>query len=519
MTTATNASTLSTFESIYLSSWNNTPNFSTQFLNDHHTAKDNIRQRIMGGYEYIEKDIEIPNLLNGVLRPVTDLIRRHLPTVTDAEIMDNRLANGMKVSKAFLRKVDQGLRLYDPESYGIDLHRIRPRMTALERAVADKHDLHISELNNVRMALPNMKADYPTFANMIQSYFEVVANRVVTVRLTTELPAFLLGSEQCSWSSCYRVKGEYGASTTVWATHENSACIEVRQAGKINKIARAWVVFDERMTQGAIMHSYGNLPMGLAQEIRRWICRRVSRANGLTGKWIYKETTAHNFVYDTECEVPYVDPAKLTWRHESVAQGTRHYTSFGYPYCPTCGGSHTEDSLQCNDCHGSRCEHCEEYHSEDEMTFVNGVGHVCTECLDYHYSYCDCCESYQVEWRVNWLENQEQAVCDSCLSYYYSSCDECGCAESNSDAIHVDGSCYCQNCAQDNIVYCEECGSDVHVDNSTYVESEAHSVCSTCLRDYYAACAECGEVHLNDSLSFNGKCEYCVDDMEEEEAA
>ena len=94
-------------------------------------------------------------------------------------------------------------------------------------------------------------------------------------------------------------------------------------------------------------------------------------------------------------------------------------------------------------------------------------------------------------------------------------CDICGCViEENDCYTEFDGKIFCENCADDELTRCDDCGELMYRDNATYLNDYDQYICEDCVDRNYYTCECCGElVHHYDSYSSEDGyiCRYCAD--------
>lgn len=118
-----------------------------------------------------------------------------------------------------------------------------------------------------------------------------------------------------------------------------------------------------------------------------------------------------------------------------------------------CGCELADGRIVCEDCIGDYyfCEECEEYHTEDEVHYIDGR-YICEDCAERssQYYYCVECGEWHDTYRNCSFEIWNgDSVCENCFDYYYQSCDDCGDIFRQDDLEEIDGNYYCANCAND----------------------------------------------------------------------
>lgn len=129
------------------------------------------------------------------------------------------------------------------------------------------------------------------------------------------------------------------------------------------------------------------------------------------------------------------------------------------------------------------CEYCGCTLTEEEICDFNG-NIVCEDC-ESHLYICGCCgEVHDDRNHCLYDAENDEVICEDCADYYYR-CDECGTYVSDGDTygavnIYGDEVYICQRCANENYVFCADCGRMVHIDNATYEEYEEEYYCNDC---------------------------------------
>jgi hypothetical protein len=125
---------------------------------------------------------------------------------------------------------------------------------------------------------------------------------------------------------------------------------------------------------------------------------------------------------------------------------------------------------------------------------------------------CKHCERL-LEIGDNYITHDGDHYCEDCFDDLLTFCDNCGCVEFRDDMVYYEAreEYYCPDCADDLLRTCSDCGELVHR-NSTYGTANG-SVCRWCYEDHYITCADCGEViHIDDSRYDDEDEEYYCED-------
>ena len=167
-------------------------------------------------------------------------------------------------------------------------------------------------------------------------------------------------------------------------------------------------------------------------------------------------------------------------RYEPFTVGT-------HGLCVNCGEEIESDidGHQCLNCSDNRerCAECGKLIDEDEVTWVyDQCGNcvpVCEDCLDSYYRYCDhCCEWHHEDDCTPLADGT--CVCNGCLEHCYL-CDMCNEWYPNADDIYI-----------------------------VYDGGEERYVCASCRRAYFTQCPSCGKFHRDEDINReSGLCPKC----------
>lgn len=113
-----------------------------------------------------------------------------------------------------------------------------------------------------------------------------------------------------------------------------------------------------------------------------------------------------------------------------------------------------DGSFFCNsDCAADKdyaqCQDCNEWFPIGEMNCVNDDFYVCDNCIESDkYHQCDDCNEYFTEDHIAGRLENGYPICEDCyVSGNYIACEECGVIVSSDASYYIDGSYYCENCA------------------------------------------------------------------------
>ena len=176
------------------------------------------------------------------------------------------------------------------------------------------------------------------------------------------------------------------------------------------------------------------------------------------------------------------------------------------------------------------CDHCGEYVSEDETTYIKGYGVICRNCLENDFDTCEHCgtlhrlEKFQL---VIDAEGNEVLACKDCAEILtasendveevkgYTPCEYCGNYHDESEMFYVEDEGYfCRECFEKNFSICEHCGTLHRLEKfQLVIDAEGNEV---------LACKDCAEILTaseNDVEEVKGytPCEYCGNYHDESE--
>ena len=97
--------------------------------------------------------------------------------------------------------------------------------------------------------------------------------------------------------------------------------------------------------------------------------------------------------------------------------------------------------------------------------------------------------------KFNGTYETKRTGCTYLRDYGICVCEECGEEIDEEDAIDIDGTYYCDECAH----YCNECDKWFEPDMEGQVVN-GEWICEDCLNENYEYCEKCGEFHLQDDM-------------------
>jgi len=105
-------------------------------------------------------------------------------------------------------------------------------------------------------------------------------------------------------------------------------------------------------------------------------------------------------------------------------------------------------------------------------------------------------------------ETNDGTVCLNCLLTQYNSCEECGDYYLENELQVIDGRSLCQDCIDENLVECSDCGERVSTDE-TYTTEGGDIICEDCYNRNYFMCEDCNEIYHCDYMTTVYDSRYC----------
>lgn len=238
----------------------------------------------------------------------------------------------------------------------------------------------------------------------------------------------------------------------------------------------------------------------------------VEQGEGFGGyaDWTYRDFDGH-ISFRNDCNRDEVAPLEVgTWG-----------------LCIRCGCECSE-GLYCDDCKQGDyfCDECEEYFNNELTTAIDDRGNeiqVCDACLERNYTWCEVCEQYHHNDNMTYVESEDRSVCDDCIEEYYERCHYCDeyFRRDNMTRAHDDRGYeiwVCDDCRDNNCCLCERC-EEIYDSNYTSTVYDKYGdeiqVCDDCI-DEYEVCPHCEE-HIE--ICEDGTCPHCGAVIENEEEA
>jgi hypothetical protein len=190
-------------------------------------------------------------------------------------------------------------------------------------------------------------------------------------------------------------------------------------------------------------------------------------------------------------------PTVITINEETYKVCLRHKWLYS-DTCPPCAG----ETKTCKTCFGiyvgSVCKTCDELVSCSNCTVVYRRGE-CVRGCDSTQNFCVNCTNTRCRHCAVHITERQQ-YCNMCTTSLI--CRDCG-------VFSVEA--YCELC-RENAFYCSYCDDWSNIDNRSSIED----LCTTCFTDYYIQCEECNtDVHIDDYFWIDGDdtrvCSSCYD--------
>ncbi len=129
--------------------------------------------------------------------------------------------------------------------------------------------------------------------------------------------------------------------------------------------------------------------------------------------------------------------------------------------------------------------------------------------------YCDNCHT-SIFSETDKAEFDGKIYCDNCAEELLVECEDCGELFYKNDCVIIDGRFLCQPCAE-NYRECVNCGDICSFDDMVLWHS--HYYCNNCFESYFAYCENCDEYYLAGEIHWSSEeqchlCERCMDRIE-----
>ena len=373
----------------------------------------------------------------------------------------------------------------------------------------------VNNLNEDNKLTPDLLKEYRKEIEIIsQNYSKLIelfkqCNSRHTVYLSCDVRDFLRCSYGSDWKSCHRLGGEFGSGAISYTLNPNVLIAYVQTDDDDTLDWREIVYMDlnkrvfvgsrqyknynpsfMKAVQDIILNQYGS-------DLELFDASNTDRIQKYAQKFIkysYYETFAYNDIhlYDG------IDAHIWILKPEN-GEDVKIDIQTKQIICLQCGEYMDfieSDVCTCHVCSGSGayyCDLCGEFHSEDDVRYIEYIdedgyereGYVCEECMSDRMFYCNNCLRYHHIDNDYVIVEGVGVVCEECTRYnlscgYYVQCDDC------------------QTIFDEAYVRMDVCG---------------YNLCEECLeRNGFHICSECGEHYLkSESNTDNGLCKECND--------
>lgn len=142
----------------------------------------------------------------------------------------------------------------------------------------------------------------------------------------------------------------------------------------------------------------------------------------------------------------------LVERHNNIIEGkiVTHWLHIGSEPVQKSWVEYGEKTLETDELQAQYCDYNEHFTS-DSVREINSEL-VCRNCQNNHFTYCGC-GHYEHDSNVQHLDGY--SICESCFDdSSWAMCEDCG--DCFTEYVELDGKCYCENCKDANLGYCEE---------------------------------------------------------------
>ena len=209
-----------------------------------------------------------------------------------------------------------------------------------------------------------------------------------------------------NWSSCYNTldSGAWCASTLSLISSPNTmvAYLKADKDVDYNGIEwnnKRWRVYVSLNHNNELVHCGRQYPYSSEALLAETVMmtgeltgREYSNGDCEAGRVIIE--TPDNMYNDADCSGDLTTFITKDWKEEDEVIQISDIGSI----CPICGDHYhdTEFSITCNSCYrGERCEDCGCAMNEDNSYWIESMGiRVCECCVEDHYSWCEHCDEY-----------------------------------------------------------------------------------------------------------------------------
>lgn len=359
----------------------------------------------------------------------------------NADIFNNRLASGMKITRAIMRRVASG-------------DHLKSFLNALSSS---------GVMSSVELAreLPKMPVtsgldlikDPMTFVQNF--YSEVAAIKGKSVGFTLDPLMFIRGCNSANYSSCYTIRKEYNSAAPITLGLSGSvAMIYSRDANTI--LGRCWVVFAPDYKSFCVLKEYGFLP----KEVIDTVCGWISTLLNPDKVWYVNDRPCTELFLSRTEQGVYNDPIKRVYSCDAGEYiNYVPYLNVTTSRCIICGKFHGEPQILCPSCRSTyttRCDKCGSFMWRDTEHMIQ----LCTTCLKSKVFCPDCGNIHDAD---------KECVCKRTDIV----CSFCG----DKSIVSYQGVHMCAECAEiiHNKTTCEVCGAE-----GLMYPYNKHCLCQTC---------------------------------------
>lgn len=383
------------------------------------------------------KDKGVPSKVQG------EIIEEWKKEFTLSNLIENRSSSGMKLSKWFLRLVNEYCSQIPKYSKSSTFADILYSYLEINSSTEITNDI------------------------VIQRLLWYISNQcaAIKVKISTEIEDIMECSTSCSWSSCYAPSGSYRTAPFAFALDDCTA-IALFYKGT-SKIGRTWIHIDAVAGRFVIGRNYGNVPSGQVNAVADRLKSLLGFENATPESGSLWTSRKHNMSYVDAPSLVYRD-ARFT--EKDLAKGV---FSSGVPaiLCIHCGEPiNKQGELICEECRKNKmkkCSQCGNAHFGDEIPLYSGsrlgiIAYGCPRCITKYEACKDCGKP---------THGAKSGYCLECYRKIYASCTLCGHEYSKSKYDT------CPRCAI--TVLCDGCKIQTSIFN-TVPYGEKAFLCGTC---------------------------------------
>lgn len=363
---------------------------------------------------------------------IVDIPTYVLDTVNIILLLNNTYGDVFEDSKIFkgIDKESKTLSVVQNNSFGKNRPKLGKDLKSIFKKVAKWKENSPSHINpSILLRVKNLlNTNLEGVLEALADYYGKRGGKSTrTFYVTDDVVEMLGASENCGWSSCFRIEGEYHQGAIGCArTSSVLMAYEVRDKYEndviTNKLSRAWVLFDEeaKVLKVPTLYSSTNGREAI----------RISLANKL---------------------------ADMLWTTER----------------PNSKGAHLEIEHNGNFYEDGGSVRCKNEEDNSAALFIEeGMTPDGYDCCDGYFQegeYCECCDYRQPDGM--YVDSTDIWVCDGCLDEYYHSCDSCGTTHHMDDMTTPDdGRTVCESCLEDDYIYVESANDYLRRDDACYCD-------------------------------------------------